>query len=112
MIIVRNRMTGWLLPGHFPAMCIWPFLLVRPDSTLQMRELLSHESIHARQQLEMLWIFFFIWYIVEYDIRLFIYRDRMRAYKSLAHEREAYLNDDDPEYYKTRKPYSWIKYLK
>lgn len=112
MIIIRNKMTGLILPGRFPAMCIWPFVIIRPDKNIQpIHEILNHERIHGRQQLEMLWVLFFLWYVIEYFIRLIIYRDRMRAYTNLSHEREAYLNDSDPEYYKTRKPYAWMKYL-
>lgn len=108
---MRNKMTGLILPGRFPAMCIWPFVMIRPDSQMNLQEIIIHERIHARQQLEMAWILFFVWYIIEFLIRLIIYRDRMRAYKSLSHEREAYINDSNPEYYKTRKPYAWMKYL-
>jgi hypothetical protein len=112
MIILRNKMTGLILPGRFPAMCIWPFLIIRPEKEIpSISEILNHERMHGRQQLEMAWIFFFLWYMIEFFIRLLIYRDSLRAYRSLAHEREAYSNDSDPEYYKTRKLYSWIKYL-
>ena len=112
MIILRNKMTGHLLPVRFPAMCIWPFVIIRPENNIPpVRDIMNHERIHGRQQLEMLWIFFFIWYVLEFFVRLMIYRNFMRAYQELAHEKEAYMNDDDPEYYKTRKPYSWVKYL-
>jgi hypothetical protein len=112
MIIVRNKLTGFLLPGRFPAMCIWPFLLIRPVTNLpEISVILRHERIHARQQLEMVWLFFFLWYITEFLIRFLVLRDRMKAYPRLAHEREAYKHDNDPDYLKKRKPYAWIRYL-
>jgi hypothetical protein len=74
-------------------------------------EIMKHERIHARQQLEMAWLFFFVWYILEFIVRFAIYRDHMRAYQSLSHEREAYQHGSDPDYLKKRKAYAWVKYL-
>lgn len=111
MIIVQNRLTG-LLPGKFPAMCIWPFILIKSSvSSSRLAEIIRHESVHARQQVEMLWIFFFVWYLLEFCIRFIATRNFMKAYQSLAHEREAYLNDNNPHYLKHRKPYAWLRYL-
>ena len=45
----------------------------------------------------------------EYIIKLFIHGKD--AYRNLSFEREAYGNENDFEYLKNRKPYSWIKYL-
>lgn len=112
MIIIRNRLTGFLLSGKFPAVCIWPFILIKPAGNLpEMPVLLRHETIHGRQQLEMAWVLFFIWYIVEYAIRLIVLRDFMNAYMRLAHEREAHLNDNDPDYLAKRKPFAWLRYI-
>jgi len=113
MIIVQNKLTGFILPGKFPAMCVWPFLWIRPAANLpDMKLIIRHERIHARQQIEMAWIFFFIWYLGEFLIRLALLRDRMKAYKQLSHEREAYENDNDPGYLKNRRLFAWIRYLK
>jgi len=112
MIIVRNRLTGLLLPGKFPAVCIWPFILVRPDEKMtDLLMIIRHESIHARQQLEMAWIFFFIWYMLEFGIRWMVLRNFMKAYQHLSHEKEAHLHHNDTGYLKRRRPYSWLKYL-
>lgn len=72
--------------------------------------LINHEKIHWKQQLEMLVIFFYIWYIIEFLIRKFI--SKKDAYMNLAFEREAYNNDDDLNYLENRKHFSWIKYIK
>lgn len=113
MILLRNRFTGMLLPRKFRAMCIWPFVIVKPTQTglKEMPQIMRHESIHARQQIEMAWLLFFIWYVLEFAVRLIILQNYMKAYQSLAHEREAHLNDDDPEYLKNRKLFAWIRYL-
>lgn len=70
---------------------------------------INHESIHTAQIKEMGYIFFYIWYVVEWLIRLFINSD---AYKNISFEREAYINDDNLDYLKTRKRFSWLKYIK
>jgi hypothetical protein len=105
-------MTGILLSGHFSALCIWPFIFIKPDNTIRnFQSFMNHEKIHARQQIEMLWILFFIGYVVEYLIRLYQYRDHMKAYHAISFEKEAYQNENDPEYLKTRKSFAWRMYL-
>ena len=73
----------------------------------------NHEgNIHWPQQLEMLLIFFYIWYLVEWGIKLIIrlfYKSNQSAYRAISFEREAYENDDNLEY--KRKPYAWLKYI-
>ena len=68
---------------------------------------LNHEKIHWQQQLEMLIIFFYIWYLVEWLIRL----TKEDAYMNISFEREAYANDYNLDYLNSREPYSWVKYL-
>lgn len=70
---------------------------------------INHESIHWKQQAEMLGIFFYLWYLLEWIIRIPI--NGRKAYKSIGFEREAYFNDDNLDYLKNRKRYSWIGYL-
>lgn len=112
MIIVRNKLTGFLLMKGYTAACIWPFIIIKPGSDIsEMNDILNHERIHARQQLEMLWLFFFIWYGAEYIIKLIRYLDHSKAYRSLSHEKEAFSNDSEPDYLQRRKAYSWLKYL-
>jgi hypothetical protein len=112
MIVVRNKIADFLIAGNFSALCIWPFLFVRPG--IQVTELsvtLNHERIHARQQLEMLWVFFFLWYSIEYLIRLRKHHNGNKAYHAISHEKEAFSNEANLQYLKKRKAYAWIKYL-
>lgn len=68
----------------------------------------NHENIHTAQMKEMGYIFFYIWYFIEWLIRLFI--NGRYAYYMLPFEREAYENEKNYRYLSTRKPYSWLKY--
>ena len=59
----------------------------------------------------MLIFLFFLWYIIEFIIRLCIYRNWDKAYRNISFEQEAYNNKNIINYIKTRKHYSWIKYI-
>ena len=71
------------------------------------KRITNHESIHWKQQMEMLIISFYLWYFLEWLIKL-ILPPYTSAYKALSFEREAYTNDNNLEYLKSRKHYSWI----
>lgn len=68
----------------------------------------NHEAIHTAQMKEMLYVFFYIWYFVEWIIRLF---GKGNAYRSLGFEKESYSNDDNLNYLATRPKFAWWKYL-
>jgi hypothetical protein len=94
------------------AMALFPFILSREKSQDMSPSLLCHETIHFRQQLELLLIGFYLLYLVFY----FYYRikgyDRFNAYMSIPFEREAYHFQDDIEYLNQRPFFHWIKFLK
>lgn len=96
--------------GFASAITLYPFVLVRTNTKLKST-LVRHEKIHLRQQLEMLVIPFFIFYVCEYWIRRCQYKGHYLAYRNISFEREAYENEKNPLYLKYRKAYSWSKYL-
>ena len=73
---------------------------------------INHETIHTKQMQELLYIFFYLWYIIEYLIRLIIYRNTKLAYKNIPFEREAYQNQYNLDYLSNRKHYNWLNYLR
>ena len=73
---------------------------------------INHETIHTKQMQELLYIFFYLWYIIEYLIRLIIYKNTKLAYKNISFEREAYQNQNDLDYLSNRKHYSWLVILR
>lgn len=90
-------------------MAIFPFLFVKykkPSASL-----INHERIHFRQQLEMLILPFYFWYVIEYLIYRFNGKNSHQAYMSISFEREAYANDDDLTYLKKRKTWGFWGYL-
>ena len=90
-------------------MALFPFILVRqpnPGPTL-----INHEQIHLRQQAEMGILPFYVWYIIEYGIRRLQHRDHYTAYRNISFEREAFANDTNLTYLKTRPFWSFWRYL-
>lgn len=84
-------------------------MLFTRDKSRITQTTIRHESIHARQMWEMLVIGFYLWYFIEWIVRLFMPGS---AYRNISFEREAYGNQDNVEYLKQRKLFAWIKYLK
>ena len=107
MIIIRNNLIPF--PGY-SAITIWPFIFVRRIAWYS-NDIDRHEHIHGRQQLEMLLLLFYLWYGLEYIIRLSITRDHVRAYRSISFEQEAYTHEHDEQYLQHRRLYAWLKYL-
>lgn len=69
---------------------------------------LNHEAIHTAQMKELGYIFFYVWYFIEWLIRLII--NGRYAYYMISFEREAYNNAKNYKYLNKRKIYSWFKY--
>lgn len=74
-------------------------------------QLLNHEQIHTRQQIEMLFLPFYLWYVAEWLVRLVQCRNRLKAYELISFEQEAYRNQRDLSYLRHRRPYAWINYI-
>lgn len=101
MLIIRNS----LLPfRRFNAINLLGLLFVRRGVKITP-ELINHERIHTAQILEMAVVGFYLWYVVEWIIRLF---RKGNAYRQLRFEREAYLHQDDLDYLSRRKHYAWL----
>ena len=73
---------------------------------------LNHEKIHREQQLELFVVGAYILYFIEF---LIIFAQTMDFHKSIfnvSFEREAFYNQHNPYYLRTRKRYSNFKYIK
>lgn len=70
-----------------------------------------HETIHYKQQLELGFVLQWVLYGLFHVINLIRYRDGVTAYYENPFEREAYDNDEDPNYLDNRKHFSWVKYI-
>ena len=70
-----------------------------------------HERIHHHQQLEMLLLFFYLWYGAEFLVRYLKYRNRNKVYINISFEREAYTHEYDSSYLDNRRFWNFINYL-
>ena len=88
---------------------LWPFIIIRPRKNWIV---VNHESIHIKQQQELLVIPFYLLYILEWFIGIFVHGSIIKSYYNISFEKEAYENQSNPNYLKTRKLFSWVKYIK
>ena len=105
MKVVRNR---FLPAPQYDAINLFGFLFCRHDTHITP-QLINHERIHTAQMREMLFLPFYLWYLIEWLIRLPM---RGNAYFSLSMEREAYRHMNDLDYLKHRRHYAWLKMLR
>ena len=104
MLIIHNRLIPF---KKYDAINLFGLLFCRKGTTITS-DLIQHERIHTRQMIEMGFIFFYLFYVIEWLIRIPM---QGRAYLNISFEREAYQHMDDPNYLIHRKPYAWVKYL-
>jgi len=108
IIIICQRL---LKNTKISGITLFPFILLRKKEYLQNKILINHEKIHIRQQLELLIIPFYIWYLTEYYLKYLKYKSPELAYRNISFEREAYSNDQNPDYLKKRKLWNFTAYL-
>ena len=106
MKIVYNN----ILPVKgFTAMNLFGIIFARNEYKPLARRIQNHEAIHTVQMKEMLYIFFYFWYLVEWLVKLFRYG--RNAYENISFERGAYTYQYDYSHLEKRKKYHWIKRL-
>lgn len=108
MIVIVYK---YLIPKGFRGFTFFPFIFLSDKKDKSHAVLLNHEKIHIKQQLALLVVFFFIWYIIEFLMRLLQFKNRREAYYNISFEREAYANEKDLNYLKRRSLWNFLKYL-
>ncbi len=101
----------YLTPKGFRGLTFFPFVFLTNKDDKLNAVFVNHEKIHIRQQIEFLILPFYIWYLLEYLFRLVQYQDKKKAYFNISFEREAYRNEKDLEYLKSRSFWKFLKYL-
>lgn len=107
--ILERGLLHWVM-GLFgvSGITLWPFGIYFYESIDNSFDVF-HERIHWQQQKEMFGLFFYLWYVVEWLVRVFDCRGN--AYMRISFEREAWRNELNIDYVKYRKGYSWFKYI-
>lgn len=101
----------YLTPRGFRGLTFFPFVILTHKQDALDSFFINHERIHLRQQVELLILPFYLWYGIEFVIRLLILRDKNQAYRSISFEREAYENEKDLNYLKSRSFWSFLNYF-
>ena len=91
----------------FLAINLFGVLFVRGTWRDLNARVLNHEKIHTAQMQELGYILFYILYVLEWLYRL---TKGGNAYRNISFEREAYVNEENPQYLNTRKRWAmWRK---
>ncbi|MFI1772082.1 hypothetical protein [Thalassobellus citreus] len=104
--------SKYIVPKGYTGLAVFPFVFLKSKDLKEDKTLLNHENIHLRQQLEMLVIPFYLFYVVEFLIRLLQYKNWYEAYRNISFEREAYCNESNLDYLKQRTFWCFLKYLR
>ena len=93
MIIIRTRHFPF---GSYTTINLFGILFTK-NKKLSKRTI-NHERIHTKQMKEMLFIFFYLWYGLEYIIIRLFHAKQNDAYHDVSLEEEAHNNDDNQDY--------------
>lgn len=95
----------------FSAMYFFGLLFVREGCKFTKRTEV-HERIHEKQCIEMLFIGFYLWYVIEWLIRFLFTKDRFsrQAYYNISLEQEAFNHEYFEKYISQRHCYNWFRF--
>ena len=100
MKVVYNSLIPW---SGFYAINLFGFLFVRDKSKKPVSKItLNHEEIHTAQIKELWYLGFYLIYLFEWIIRLFLPGN---AYRNISLEKEAFKNQGNLDYLKKRKKF-------
>ncbi|MFD2824415.1 hypothetical protein ACFS5M_12105 [Lacinutrix iliipiscaria] len=102
--------SKYLVPRGYTGLAVFPFVFLKYRELKWDKVLINHEKIHLRQQLELFIFPFYILYFVEFLFRLIQFRNWKLAYRNISFEREAYKNEKDLNYLKSRSFWEFLKY--
>ena len=95
----------------FSAINLFGIIFARKETKITSH-ILNHEGIHSAQMKELFFIGFYLWYLIEWTLRLFQFRfNNKMAYYAISFEKEAYDNMFTTDYLSSRKPYAFRRYL-
>jgi len=103
--------SKYLLPKGYNGLAIYPFMVLKNKALKLNKVVLNHERIHLRQQIELLIIPFYLWYITEFVILIIKYKNWNLAYRNISFEKEAYRNESDFNYLENRSFWQFLNYM-
>ena len=95
----------------FRGLTFFPFVFLMNKEDALDKVFVNHEKIHLRQQIELLVLPFYVWYVMEFLIRWIMTKDKNVAYRNISFEKEAYTNEKDLNYLKSRSFWKFLNYF-
>jgi hypothetical protein len=99
------------MPRGFRGLTFFPFVFLMNKEDALDKVFVNHEKIHLRQQIELLVLPFYVWYVMEFLIRWIMTKDKNVAYRNISFEKEAYTNEKDLNYLKSRSFWKFLNYF-
>ena len=106
VVYVRRKIFG-----HYSGLSWFIFIWIN-RSVEDREQLMNHEKIHFRQQVELLFIIHWILYAWYYLFFRLQGHGHHHAYLNNPFEREAYENEHNTEYLVNRPRFAWRRYGK
>jgi hypothetical protein len=109
-IFENSKLPAWLSkisPIEIYAISLGIFVFCRGKASKTIRR---HETIHYHQQLELLFVGFWVLYVFFWWVGLIRYRSGKKAYRENPFEREAYDNERKYTYLEKRPLWNWVHY--
>lgn len=100
MKIVYNNIIPF---KGFAAINLFGFVFARKECRPLSTSTVNHEAIHTEQMKELLYIGFYLCYVVEWLVRLFM---KGNAYRNISFEKEAYNCQHIPNYTQIRQRFA------
>lgn len=100
-----------IVPNGYVGITLFPFIFLKDKKLKENTTLINHEKIHLKQQAELLIIFFYLFYGLEWFFKFLKHKNGYIAYKNISFEREAYQHEKNFNYIKNRKFWAFINYL-
>ena len=107
MVIISEN----IVPNGYLGITLFPFIFLKSKKLADNEVLLNHEKIHLRQQLELLIIPFYLIYTLEFLLHLLLKRKWKLAYSGISFEKEAFVNEANPNYLNNRRFWSFMNYF-
>ena len=101
----------YLMPRGFRGLTFFPFVFLMNKEDALDKVFVNHEKIHLRQQIELLVLPFYVWYVMEFLIRWIMTKDKNVAYRNISFEKEAYTNEKDLNYLQSRSFWKFLNYF-
>jgi len=105
-IIIYNNIIPF--EGYI-AINLFGVIFARKEYKPLTKNTIIHEGVHSNQIISLLGVGFYLWYVIEYLIKLILHNgNTTKAYYDISFEREAYLVEEGKAEFKW---YGFLRYL-